>query len=102
MRIKIILGDKSEKEIEVSVKKKHRIKFLDKIEEMKKVLEDDEEKAIGSTKEFMNFQDELAVECSNITQEEWDDMDLDEQEKVTKSIRSAIFPHATGDPKLFF
>ena len=50
----------------------------------------------------MNFQGDLAVRCSNISQEEWDDMDLDKQEKVTKAIRTSIFPHASGDPKLFF
>ena len=101
MRIKIKFGD-GEKEIEVSPKKKHRNAFLDKIEELKKVVDSENGEEIKSTREFIDFEDGLAVECSTITQEEYDELDLEEQSKIIKAVRSIVFPHAGSDPALFF
>ena len=102
MRIKIKLGNGEEKEIEVSVKKKHRAAYLDKVEELQKSVNSEEGKELISTKDFLNFEDGLAVECSNLTQEEYDDLDLDEAGKITRSIRTSAFPQTGGDPALFF
>lgn len=100
MRIKIKSGD-SEKEVEVSPKKKHRNEYLDKVEELQKKVNLEGEE-IKSTREFIDFEDNLAVECSNLTQEEYDELDLEEQSKITKAVRGIVFPHAGGDPAKFF
>lgn len=100
MRIKIKFSN-GEKDIEISPKKKHRNFFLDKIEELKKVTDSGKDE-IKSTREFIDFQDKLAMECSNMTQELYDDLDLEEQAKITKALRGIIFPHAGGDPANFF
>ena len=101
MRIKIKIGE-VEKDIELSPKKKHRNEFLDKLEELKKVSELEDGDEIKATREFIDFQDDLSVECSNLTQEEFDELDLEEQSKITKALRGIVFPHAGGDPANFF
>ena len=75
MIIKIKLGNGTDKDVEVSVKKKHRNSYLDKVEELQKSIKTEEDKELVSTKEFLEFEDELAVKCSNISQEEYDDLD---------------------------
>lgn len=102
MIIKIKLGDGTEKDVEISIKKKHRNKYLDNAENLQNNVDSKDGKEITTTKAFLEFEDSLAVECSNITQEEYDDLDLDEAGKITKAIRMAAFPHAGGDPSLFF
>ena len=101
MRIKIKLGD-SEKDIEVSPMKKHRNFFLDKLEEMNKVVDSKDGEEIKATREFIDFQDKLSIECSTITEEEFDQLDLEEQGKITKVLRKIIFPETAGDPANFF
>ncbi len=101
MRIKVKIGE-VEKDIEISPKKKHRNQFLDKLEELKKVAESKEGDEMKSTREFIDFQDSLLIECSNITQEEFDELDLEEQGKLVKALRKIVFPQAGGDPANFF
>lgn len=101
MRIKIKLSE-GEKDIEVSPKKKDRNNYLDKIEEMKKSIDSDDSGGISETRGFMDYEDKLAVDCSSITQEEFDSLDLEEQAKIVKAVRGIIFPQAGGDPANFF
>ena len=101
MRIKIKLGD-VEKDVEVSPKKKHRNDFLDKVEELQKVIKLKDGEEIKSTRMFIDFEDELAVDCSNLNQEEYDSLDLEEQAKIIKAVRGIVFPHAGGEAANFF
>ena len=102
MRIKVKLGD-VEKEILITPKKKHQNQYLDKIEELQKIEgEDDPAKGIKASRDFIKFQDDLVVECSTITKEEFDELDLEEQGKLAKALRSIVFPFAGGDPAAFF
>ena len=101
MKIKVKLND-VEKEIEVSPKKKHRNSFLDKLEELDKSVKSKDGKEMQHTRDFINFEDELAVECSSLTKEEYEELDLEDQAKITKAVRIIVFPHTKGDPNLFF
>lgn len=101
MRIKVKLND-VEKEVEISPKKKHRNTYLDKVEELQIVSKSEGGDDMKHTRDFIEFEDELAIECSNLTKEEYEELDLEEQAKITKAVRTIVFPHAKGDPNLFF
>ena len=66
LNIKVNL-EGQEREIKVATFKKHRKKFLGKVKEVKETLKEDED--IGSAEDFLDFQDELATECSKIKEE---------------------------------
>ncbi len=87
MKIKVILNNQ-EKEVELHLKKRHRDKFLKKAQEIEKKGEN-----IESAKEFLDFQDELIIEGSNLTKEEYDNLDLEEQNKLTIATRNIFFPN---------
>ncbi len=87
MRIRVKIGD-IEKEVELKPKKKHRDKFL---LEAKKIQEKGED--INQAIEFLDFQDNLIIECSNLTKEEYEELDLEEQNKLTLGMRKLLFPY---------
>ena len=87
MKIKINLGGQ-EKEIELHLKKKHRDKFLKKAQEIEKKGEN-----IENANEFLDFQDKIIIEASNLTEEEYNNLDLEEQNKLTIATRNIFFPN---------
>ena len=87
MRIKIKI-DGAEKEVELHPKKKHRDLFLI---EAKKIQDKGED--LNSAINFLNFQDKLIIECSNLTEEEYNNLDLEEQNKLTIAMRNLLFPY---------
>lgn len=100
MRIKIKLGGE-EKDIEVFTKKKEEDSYLDKIVELKKRSEKDDD-SIASVKEFVEFENEMAINCSTLSKEEYDDLYSEDRNKIKRAIRNMIFPHSSGDPANFF
>lgn len=101
IRVTVKQKDETDKVIGISIEETCRDEFFDKIEEMKKSL-DNKEDEIGKTREFFKFENEMAIKCCNINSDEFHSLPLEEQSKITKAIRKIIFPHAGGDPSNFF
>lgn len=98
INIKVILEDQ-EREIKVATFKKHRKRFLSRVKEIKDKLQVDED--IGSAEEFLDFQDELATECSEIkeddvfrqmTENDYESLETDEQGKILLAMQDCMFP----------
>ena len=101
IRVNVLLKDESTKVVGITVEEKLREDFFDKMEEMKKSLDEGGEE-ISKTREFFKFENDLAIKCSNISEEEFHSLALEEQAKITKAVRKIIFPQAGGDPANFF
>ena len=101
IRITIKQKDETDKVIGISVEEGIRDEFFDKIEEMQKYIKESGED-ISKTREFFKFENEIAIRCSNISDEEFHLLPLEEQAKITKAVRKIIFPQAGGDPANFF
>ena len=101
IRVNVILKDETTKVVGISVEEQVREDFFDKIEEMKKSLDEGGEE-ISKTRDFFKFENEIAIKCSNISEEEFHLLPLEEQAKITKAVRKIIFPQAGGDPANFF
>ena len=101
MKLKIVLND-SEKEIEIKgLKGKHKKNFIKKITEISKLAKEDSMTAVGQMTEFLDYQDDLNLELINLTKEEYEDLDLEEQNKITLAIRHIMFPGEEGK-NIFF
>ncbi len=101
MRIKIRLGD-VEKEIEVLTKKKQEDAFIDIFEDLKAKIEKKDGQELKLTKEFIKFENDMAVECSPLTQEEYDDLYSEDRNKIKAAIRKMVFPQGGNSPENFF
>jgi len=53
--------------------------------------------AIGDAEDYLNFQDEKAVEFSSLSKEEFDKLHIDESNKILGAIGKKIFPASQGD-----
>ena len=88
--MRLTVKDINDKDLVVELKpqKKHRELFLDKAEEFKDAGED-----FKKARAFLGFQDELVIECSNLTEEQYNDsLDLEVQGKLIVSLRDVLFP----------
>ena len=101
MRIKIKLGD-IEKDIEVHTKKKQEDAFIDIFEDLKKKIDKKDGQELKLTREFIDFENNMAVECSPLTQEEYDDLYSEDRNKIKAAIRKMVFPQGGSDPSNFF
>ena len=101
MKIKIKV-DGSEKEVEIKgLKGKHKKRLIKKISDLSKAAKTDSMSAIGQMSEFLDYQDEMNLEVINLTKREYEDLDLEEQNKITLAIRSIMFPGEEGK-NIFF
>lgn len=94
MKIKIN-QDGKEKEIDLRLKGSDQKKFLDKIGAIAKKAKDekaDPEELLQSSTEFLEYQDSIIIDKTGLTQEELEDLDLEEKNKILKSIREILLP----------
>lgn len=92
MKVKINT-ESGEKEIVIKgLKGKHKIAFVEKVSELAKKSKVDQIGAIGEMKEFLDFQDKIAIEVTNLTKEEFENLELEESNKILLAIRKIIFP----------
>ena len=92
MKIKVNT-ESGEREVEIKgLKGKHKIAFIEKVNELAKSTKVDKIEAIGEMKEFLEFQDEMAIEVISLTKEEFQDLELEESNKILLAIRNIIFP----------
>lgn len=86
MRI-TINTDSGAKEVDLKPKKKHRTELLlitGKIQSEGETAE--------LAKEMLDTQDRICAEATGFTQEEFDNLDLEEQNKLTNALREILFP----------
>jgi len=100
MKIKInVQGE--EREIEIDPEKKMtrnepRI-WLRKMRSVAEKAKAGDLSAVGDAEDYMDFQDEKAVEFSSLTKEEFDKLHIYEPNKVRGGIGKKIFPGSQGD-----
>jgi len=100
MKVKINT-DSGEKEVEIKgLRGKHRKQFLVKIREVSEKAKEKDIGAIGQMSEFLDYQDDLLVEVSNLGKEEYDNLELEEQNKLISALRKILFPQSQ-DESLF-
>ena len=96
MKVKIKLGDQ-EKDVEISgLKGKHRKNFLQMMQKIAKKTKTDDLSAVQDAVEFLDYQDELAIEVTNLNKEEFEDLDLEEANKILNAISKILFPGSEG------
>jgi len=94
MKIKINIGD-TERELDIKLTGKDQKKFLAKIGEIAKKSKEenaDPEELLEKSTDFLDYQDNVIIEKAGLTQEELEDLDLEEKNKILKSIREILLP----------
>ena len=101
MKLKIKVND-VEREIEIKgLKGRHKRQFMKKISDIAKKSKENQIEAIGQMEEFLDFQDKLALEVISLNEEEYNDLELEEQNKILGAIREILIPGSSGE-NLFF
>ncbi len=99
MKVKIIINEKEREVVISGLKRRHKKEWMNKINSMAKQYKQDDISVIGNMTEFLDFQDDFIIERSDLTKEEYDDLDLEEANKIILAIRKILFPE--GD-NIFF
>ncbi len=90
MKVKILVND-VEREVTIKgLKGKHRKEFFKKIGALGKVSKDLAE--LESMSDFQDYWDGLLKETSDLTEEEYDDLELEEQNKLIVAVRNILLP----------
>ena len=97
MKIKInVQGEKREIEIK-GIKRNHSRIWLRKMRSVAEKVKKDDLSAIGEAEDYLNFQDEQAVEFSSLTKEEFDNLEIEEANKILSAIGNLLFPQSKGE-----
>ncbi len=92
MKVKILVND-VEKEVTIKgLKGKHRREFFKKMGQLGKLAKDENFSEIDQMQNFQDFWDKIIPESSNLTQEEYEDLDLEEQNKLIVAVRNVLLP----------
>ncbi|KKN09276.1 hypothetical protein LCGC14_1048300 [marine sediment metagenome] len=96
MKLKIkVQGE--EKEVIVSgLKGKHRKNFLKMMQGIAEKTKKDNLSAVQDAIEFLDYQDDLAVEVTDLSKEEFENLDLEEANKILNAISKILFPQSEG------
>ena len=97
MKLKInVLGQ--EKEVVISgLKGKHRKNFLKKMQAIALKTKAEDLSAVQDALDFLDYQEELAVEVTNLTKEEIEENELEENNKILAAISKILFPGSKGE-----
>lgn len=97
MKVKIKLGDQ-EKEIEIKgLKRKDGREWLKKMRAIAEKAKLQDLSAVGDAEAFLNFQDEQAIKFSSLSKEEFDNLDIEEANKIISAIGTLLFPQSKGE-----
>lgn len=97
MKIKIKLGDQ-EREVEISgLKRKHSRDWLKMMRNIAEKAKAEDLSAVGDAEEFLDFQDEQAIEFSSLSKEEFDNLEIEEANKILSAIGKLLFPMSKGE-----
>ena len=97
MKVKINIGDQ-EREVEIKgLKRGHAREWLKKMRSIAEKAKAEDLSAIGEAIEYQEFQDEQAIEFSTLTKEEFDNMEIEEANKVLNAMAKLLFPQSKGE-----
>jgi len=97
MKIKINVQG-GEREVEIKgIKRNHSRVWLRKMRSIAEKTKKDDLSAIGDAIDYLDFQDEQAVEFSSLTKEEFDDLEIEEANKILSAIGNLLFPQSKGE-----
>ncbi len=96
MKIKINVQGQEKEVIISGLKGKHRKNFLKMMQRIAEKTKKDNLSAVQDAIEFLDYQDELAVEVTNIDKEEFENLDLEEANKILNAISKILFPGSEG------
>ena len=97
MKVKIKLGDQ-EREVEISgLRRKHARDWLKKMRTIAEKAKAEDLSAVGDAEEFLDYQDEQAIEFSSLSKEEFDNLDIEEANKIISAIGTLLFPQSKGE-----
>lgn len=90
MKVKININN-SEKEIVLSgFKAKDKRSFIRKIGEIGKKAKENSLEAIGEMDDFLDFQDNMLLEHCDLKKEDYDELDLEEANKLLLAMRKIL------------
>ena len=97
MKLKINVGDQ-ERDVEIKgLKRKHSRDWLKKMRSIAEKAKADDLSAIGEAVDYQEFQDQQAVEFSDLTKEEFENLEIEEANKILSAIGKLLFPQSKGD-----
>ena len=97
MKVKIKI-DGQEREIEISgLKRKDSRGWLRMMRSIAEKAKAEDLSAVGDAEEFLDFQDEQAIEFSSLSKEEFDNLDIEEANKIISAIGKLLFPQSKGE-----
>ncbi len=97
MKVKIKLGDQ-EKEVEIKgLKRKHSREWLKKMKSIADKAKAKDLSAIGEAIEYQEYQDNQAIEFSSLKKEEFENLEIEEANKLISAIGELLFPQSKGE-----
>ena len=97
MKVKIKL-DGQEKEVEISgIKRKDSRGWLRMMRSIAEKAKAEDLSAVGDAEEFLDFQDDQAVKFSSLSKEEFDNLEIEEANKILSEIGKLLFPMSKGE-----
>jgi polysaccharide pyruvyl transferase WcaK-like protein len=96
MKVKINVekeGQIAEVEFDLHFKGRDQKSYLKKISEIAKSLDkENPESALAESNEFIDFENKMLAEKTNLSLDELEDLDLEEKKKLTKVMRELLMP----------
>lgn len=87
-----------EKEVEIKgIKRSHSRVWLRKMKSVAEKAKKDDISAVGDAIEYLDFQDEQAIEFSSLSKEEFDNLEIEEANKIISAIGELLFPQSKGE-----
>lgn len=97
MKIKIN-SQGEEKEVEIKgLKRSHSRVWLKKMRTIAEKAKAEDLSSVGDAEEFLDYQDKQAVEFSSLSKEEFDNLDIEEANKILSAIGQLLFPQSKGE-----
>ncbi len=97
MKVKIKL-DGQERDVEIiGLRRKHARDWLKKMRSIAEKAKAEDLAAIGEAIEYQEYQDNQAIEFSSLSEEEFNNLEIEEANKIISAIGVLLFPQSKGE-----
>lgn len=91
MKVKIELNGSDREVLIKGLKRKQQKEFFKQIRKVQSIDANDPE-SVSAMEEFMDFWDSLVLEFSDLSKEEYEGLDLEEQNKLINAVKESLVP----------
>ena len=97
MKIKINSQGEEKEVLIKGLKRSHTRDWLKKMRSIAEKAKAEDLSAIGEAIDYQEYQDEQAIEFSSLTKEEFDNLEIEDANKILSAIGELLFPQSKGE-----